>query len=65
MQEEYAWRLAIVAIGSRGDVQPCLALGMGLQNTGYQIQFCADHLFENLVKSTDLPFTPVTADRWT
>jgi sterol 3beta-glucosyltransferase len=54
-------RLAVVAVGSRGDVQPYLALGVGLQNAGYQVQFCADRLFENLVKSTGLLFTPVTA----
>ena len=54
-------RLSIVAIGSRGDVQPYLALALGLQKAGYQVQFCADRLFEHLVVSTGLDFTPVTA----
>jgi len=53
--------LTIVAVGSRGDVQPCLALGLGLQKAGYQVQVCADRLFEKLVISTGLVFTPVTA----
>ncbi len=53
--------ISIVAAGSRGDVQPYLALGLGLQKDGYQVQFCADRLFEALVKSTGLVFTPVTA----
>jgi sterol 3beta-glucosyltransferase len=53
--------LTIVALGSRGDVQPYLALGLGLQRAGYQVQVCADRLFEKLVTSTGLVFTPVTA----
>ena len=53
--------LTIVAVGSRGDVQPYLALGRGLQEAGFQIQICADRLFEGLVSSTGLTFTPVTA----
>lgn len=52
--------LSIVAVGSRGDVQPYLALGRGLQKAGFQVQICADRLFENLVTSTGLVFTPVT-----
>lgn len=53
--------LSIVAVGSRGDVQPYLALGLGLQQAGYQVQFCADKLFSDLVKSTGMPYAPITA----
>jgi sterol 3beta-glucosyltransferase len=53
--------LSIVAVGSRGDVQPYLALGRGLQAAGFQVQVCADRLFEGLVTSTGLVFTPITA----
>jgi sterol 3beta-glucosyltransferase len=53
--------LSIVAVGSRGDVQPYLALGLGLQRAGFQVQVCADRLFESLVASTGLVFTPITA----
>jgi sterol 3beta-glucosyltransferase len=53
--------LCIAAVGSRGDVQPYLALGLGLQKAGYQVQICADGLFENLVTSIGLPYAPVTA----
>src|SRR5512136_2239643 len=53
--------ISIAAFGSRGDVQPYLALGLGLQRAGYQVQICADRLFERLVTSTGLPFTPITA----
>jgi len=53
--------LSIVAVGSRGDVQPYLALGRGLQVAGFQVQICADRLFEGLVRSTGQVFAPVTA----
>ena len=52
--------LSIAAVGSRGDVQPYLALGLGLQKAGYQVQICADSLFENLVTSKGLSYAPVT-----
>jgi len=54
-------RLSIVAVGSRGDVQPYLALGLGLERAGFQIQFCADRMFEALVTSTGLAYAPITA----
>lgn len=50
--------LPIVAVGSRGDVQPYLALGLGLQQVGYQVQVCADRLFEHLVASTGCRLPP-------
>jgi sterol 3beta-glucosyltransferase len=53
--------LSIVAFDSRGDVQPYLALGMGLKSAGDQVQFCADQIFEPLVTATGLNCTPVTA----
>jgi sterol 3beta-glucosyltransferase len=54
-------RLSIVAMGSRGDVQPYMALALGLQQAGYEVQLCADRMFEALVTSTGLTFIPVTA----
>ncbi len=54
-------QLSIAAVGSRGDVEPYLALGVGLQRAGYQVQICADRLFEALVTSMGLEFVPVTA----
>ncbi len=53
--------LTLVAVGSRGDVQPYLALALGLQKAGFEVQFCADRLFDQLVTSSGLNFTPVTA----
>jgi sterol 3beta-glucosyltransferase len=53
--------LTVVAVGSRGDVQPYLALSLGLQKAGYEVQFCADRIFTDLVETTGLTFTPITA----
>lgn len=53
--------LSIAAVGSRGDVQPYLALGLGLQRAGHQVRVCADRLFESLVVSTGLSYAAVTA----
>ncbi len=38
-------RVTIIAIGSRGDVQPCVALGMGLQSAGHEIRLATHSSF--------------------
>lgn len=55
-------RIAIIATGSRGDVQPYVALGKGLQNAGNVVRFVTHHNFEDLVTSHGLEFWPVEAD---
>src|SRR6185503_12281971 len=52
-------RIAIIAIGSRGDVQPYLALGLGLIKAGHTVRFVTQQNFEILVKSYGLEFWPV------
>lgn len=42
-------RIDIVAVGSRGDVQPCVALGLGLQRAGHRIRLVTLAGFEDLV----------------
>lgn len=46
-------RIAIIALGSRGDVQPYIALGVGLQKAGHDIRLIAHENFEGLVKARD------------
>lgn len=56
-------RITILAIGSRGDVQPLLALALGLQNTGrHRVRFAAPDNFESLVREYDLDFFPLGID---
>ncbi|MBN1310116.1 MAG: glycosyltransferase [Anaerolineae bacterium] len=47
-------RITILAIGSRGDVQPLVALGAGLRRTGHQVRIAAGDEFEALAANTGL-----------
>ena len=49
-------RIVIIAPGSRGDVQPYIALGKGLQNAGHYIRLVSHSNFEGLVTSYGLEF---------
>jgi len=49
-------RIVIIAPGTRGDVQPYIALGQGLQNAGHYIRIVSHSNFELLVTSYGLEF---------
>jgi vancomycin aglycone glucosyltransferase len=49
-------KIALVINGTRGDVQPMLALAIGLMKNGHQIIFCAPPENEELVKRFNCPF---------
>ncbi len=50
-------RITILAIGSNGDIQPLLALAVGLQQTGrHKVRFAAPDNFEPLVREHHLDF---------
>lgn len=55
-------RIAIIALGSQGDVQPYVALGKGLQAAGHQIRFITHKNFAGLVKGQRLEFWPVSGN---
>jgi sterol 3beta-glucosyltransferase len=52
-------RIAIIAMGTRGDVQPYLALGQGLAAAGHFVRLITHENFETLVTSHGLEFYPV------
>ncbi len=52
-------RLAILTIGSRGDVQPYAALGLGLQRAGYEVVIATHDLFGPWLEGIGLGFAPV------
>lgn len=52
-------RIAIIALGSRGDVQPYIALGKGLKEAGHAVRLVTHQNFEGLVHSQALEFWPV------
>ncbi len=49
-------RMTLLAVGSRGDVQPYIALGVGLQSAGYQVRIATHSHFEALVRERGLEF---------
>jgi len=55
-------KLTIIALGSRGDVQPCVALGRGLADAGYAVRIVTLANFEPLVRQQSLEFFPVEGD---
>lgn len=49
-------QILIIAMGSRGDVQPYVALGKGLRAAGYDVRFMTHDIFEPLVTVHGLEF---------
>jgi len=56
-------RITILTLGSRGDVQPFIALAAGLQKTGrHKVRFAAPDNFEPLAGEYNLNFSPIGLD---
>ncbi|GEM_PF-1602702 len=51
--------ITIVASGSRGDVQPYIALGHGLKAAGYGVRLLSSENFETLVREAGLGFASI------
>ncbi len=55
-------RIALITLGSEGDVRPFLALGMGLQAAGHDVFLVTHAAFEPLIRSRGLTCYPVGND---
>ena len=55
-------RITIFAAGSRGDIQPCIVLGSGLQRAGFNVLLAAPENFAGFVKAHGLCFHPLRGD---
>jgi UDP:flavonoid glycosyltransferase YjiC (YdhE family) len=55
-------RVVVVAVGSRGDVQPYTALAAGLAAAGHEVAVATHAGFAELVGRTGLAFRPIAAD---
>ena len=55
-------RITIFTAGSRGDVQPCLVLGKGLQEAGFDVLLAAPQNFAAWIGEHGLPFHPLRGD---
>src|SRR5829696_897859 len=51
--------IAMITLGTRGDVQPYIALGKGLKESGHVVRLVTHQNFEALVKTHGLEFWPM------
>jgi UDP:flavonoid glycosyltransferase YjiC (YdhE family) len=54
--------ITILALGSRGDVIPYIALGKGLKAVGHRVRFVTFENFESLIAPQGLDFHPIRGD---
>jgi sterol 3beta-glucosyltransferase len=54
--------ITIFAAGSRGDIQPCVVLGRGLQRAGFDVLLAAPENFAGFVGEHGLNFHPLRGD---
>lgn len=55
-------RITIFGAGSQGDIQPCLRLGRGLQQSGLDILLAAPQNFADLIRAQGVSFHPLRGD---
>ncbi|MFV0451523.1 MAG: glycosyltransferase [Propioniciclava sp.] len=53
-------RVTVIAGGSRGDVQPLVALGLGIRDAGHEVTVAAPRDFAGLITGRGLRFSPLT-----
>ena len=54
--------IGIFTYGTRGDVQPYIALALGLMEKGHQITLAAPENFQDLVEDYGITFHPLYGD---
>ena len=55
-------KIAIFSAGSRGDIQPCVALSRGLQGAGYEVRLIAPENFSGFISDYDVHSYPMRGD---
>ncbi|KAJ7768348.1 hypothetical protein B0H16DRAFT_1785284 [Mycena metata] len=64
--ERRDWRIklniVVQVVGSRGDVQPFIALGNELQKHGHRVRLATHNVFEGFVRQSGLEFYPIGGD---
>ncbi|XP_058091095.1 sterol 3-beta-glucosyltransferase UGT80B1 isoform X6 [Magnolia sinica] len=55
-------KIAMLVVGTRGDVQPFLAIAKRLQEFGHQVRFATHANFRNFVRSAGIDFYPLGGD---
>ncbi|KAK4205486.1 hypothetical protein QBC40DRAFT_320357 [Triangularia verruculosa] len=54
--------IVIQVVGSRGDVQPFVALGDALRGYGHRVRLATHNVFEDFVRTAGLEFYPIGGD---
>lgn len=55
-------KITILTIGTRGDVQPYVALGVGLQAAGYDVTITTSTRFNTMISERGVQHAPISAD---
>ena len=55
-------RIVMLTYGSRGDVEPFVALGLRLMNEGFLVRLIAPKTFRQLVETTGIEFIPIDSN---
>ena len=55
-------KITILTIGTRGDVQPLIALGLGLKQAGYAVKIVTHSIFASWIESYGFDFDPIEGD---
>ncbi len=55
-------RITILALGSRGDVQPFMPLGAALQKAGHRVRVATFAAFASMIREAGLDFAPIQGD---
>jgi hypothetical protein len=54
--------IVVQVVGSRGDVQPFVALGTALQRYGHRVRLATHDVFAEFVRKSGLEFYPIGGD---
>ena len=55
-------KITVNTLGTRGDIQPYIALSLGLQQAGYSVRILTHQIFEAFVKEYGLDVYPLQLD---
>jgi UDP:flavonoid glycosyltransferase YjiC (YdhE family) len=60
--DKYKMRIGLVTKGSRGDIQPFIALAIGLKKNGHQVTIVTFKNFQKLITDYNIEFCPLSMD---
>ncbi len=54
--------IGIITIGTRGDIEPFIALGKGLKKRGHHVRIAAFNIFKDYIESNGFEYSPLAGD---